>query len=214
MKSIVAIILPAVLCITSNAYAQEAKQNVSVGALTEESLGEALADIGLKPLKTDKRHDFAFKTSIRGEEWKFSMSAVLSRNSESVWIMAWLDEIPTKAEKVPRTSLLRLLAANDRLGNGKFFAYIPSNKRFVLQRVMKNEKIDTRKLMESLQDLAVSVAEEYPTWSVAGWSPSTSHPKAVATGVPLPPTTGTAANQSTRTQTSEAQSKYNGRAVQ
>lgn len=215
MKTIVTILLPALLCINSTVDAQEAKQYApAAGALTEASLGKTLMEIGLKPLKTDKRHDFAFKTSIRGEEWKFSMSAVLSRNSESVWIMAWLDEIPTQAEKVPRTALLRLLAANDRLGNGKFFAYIPNNKRFVLQRVMKNEKIDTKKLMEGLQDLAVSVAEEYPTWSVAGWAPSPSHPKAVAKGVPLPQTAGTAANQSTRTQTSEAQSKYNGRQVQ
>ncbi len=214
MKSIVTFLLTALLYTGTTACAQDSKPTISPGALTEKSLGEALTEIGLKPLKTDKRHDFAFKTSIRGEEWKFSMSAVLSRNSESVWIMAWLDEIPSQAEKVPRTSLLRLLAANDRLGNGKFFAYIPTNKRFVLQRVMKNEQLDNRKLMESLQDLAVSVAEEYPNWSVAGWAPATSHPKAIANEVPLPKSPGTAANQSTRTQTSEAQSKYNGRVVQ
>jgi hypothetical protein len=214
MKSIFAIILPALLFVSSAVCAQESRTAIPAGALTEKSLGEALTAIGLKPLKTDQRHDFAFKTSIRGEEWKFSMSAVLSRNSESVWIMAWLDEIPGESEKVPRTALLRLLAANDRLGNGKFFAYIPTNRRFVLQRVMKNEQMGTNVLMASLQDLAVSVAEEYPTWSVAGWAPATSHPKAVATGVPLPPGTGTAANRSPRTQTSEAQSKFNGRVVQ
>ena len=118
--------------------AQDLNPALPSGALSEQQLGEALTSIGLKPLKTDKRYDFAFKTSVRGEEWKFSMSSVLSRNGESVWVMAWLDEIPTNANEVTRTALLRLLAANDRLGNGKFFAYIPSNKRFVLQRVVKN----------------------------------------------------------------------------
>jgi hypothetical protein len=58
------------------------------GQITETELGDMLSAIGLKPTKTEQRYDFAFKTSYRGEEWKFSMSAVLSRNGESVWVMA------------------------------------------------------------------------------------------------------------------------------
>lgn len=141
------------------------------GQLTEEGLGEVLNAIGLNPTKTEKRYDFSFKTSIRGEEWRYSMSAVLSRNEEAVWIMAWLDQIPETAAEVPRTALLKMLAANDRLGKGKFFAYIPSNKRFVLQRVVANENMSSRLMKETLQDLAVSVADEYPVWATAGWNP-------------------------------------------
>ncbi len=106
------------------------------GQISEEELGQMLAAMGLKPTKTEQRYDFAFKTSYRGEEWKYSMSAVLSRNGQAIWIMAWLDQIPQTSSEVPRTALLRLLAANDRLGEGKFFAYIPTNKRFVMQRVV------------------------------------------------------------------------------
>lgn len=141
------------------------------GRLSEEQLGEMLAAVGLQPKKTEQRYDFAFKMSYRGEEWKFSMSAVLSRNGESVWVMAWLDQIPQTSAEVPRTALLRLLAANDRLGEGKFFAYIPTNKRFVMQRVIPNRDLTNKKMMEVLQDLASSVADEYPTWSVANWAP-------------------------------------------
>lgn len=193
---------------------------VSAIRLTEESLGSVLTSIGLKPIKTDKRYDFAFKTTIRGEEWKFSMSAVLSRNSESVWLMAWLDQIPSQSSNVPRTALLKLLAANDRLGNGKFFAYIPTNKRFVLQRVIKNNGMTTRKMMDSLQDLAVSVADEYPIWSVAKWSPSSPGRPAVAAGgapaansgmVPVPPTNANASARPTRT--SESASKFSNRQI-
>lgn len=189
--------------------------------LTEESLGTVLTSIGLKPIKTDKRYDFAFKTTIRGEEWKFSMSAVLSRNSESVWLMAWLDQIPSQSSNVPRTALLKLLAANDRLGNGKFFAYIPTNKRFVLQRVIKNDGMTTRKMMDSLQDLAVSVADEYPIWSVAKWSPTAPGQPAVAAGgqpatgngtVPVPPTNTNASTRALRT--SDAAQKLNNRRIQ
>ena len=132
------------------------------GQISEAELGDMLSAIGLKPTKTEQRYDFAFKTSYRGEEWKFSMSAVLSRNGESVWVMAWLDQIPQSSAEVPRTALLRLLAANDRLGGGKFFAYIPTNKRFVMQRVLDNRDMTNKKMQEILQDLAASVADEYP----------------------------------------------------
>jgi hypothetical protein len=218
MKSIVASILCAVLGMslmgTASAQPPETTQPVA-GQLTEEDLGNVLSAIGLKPTKTEKRYDFAFKTSIRGEEWKFSMSAVLSRNGESVWVMAWLDQIPQTATEVPRTALLRLLAANDRLGNGKFFAYIPTNKRFVLQRVVKNEQMTTRKTMELLQDLAISVADEYPTWAVANWVPNAAQPQ-VAEGTDsgrAVPQNPTAASRSNEVRASETASKFDGRRV-
>jgi hypothetical protein len=221
MKTITRI-LPAMLLCTSIAFGQNSELSdepvVPPGGLSETSLGEALQTIGLKPLKTDKRYDFAFKTSVRGEEWKFSMSAVLSRNSQTVWVMAWLDEIPTKSTEVPRTALLKLLAANDRLGNGKFFAYIPTNKRFVLQRVLPNEQLNSKKLMEALQDLALSVADEYPTWAVAKWVPQADGSQLRIAGS-LPPDSNanqqkTTANQSVGTKTSEAASKFSDRRIQ
>jgi hypothetical protein len=208
MKTVTTALLP-VLLLTGIACGQDGETPLLPGALTEDSLGDVLNTIGLKPVKTEKRYDFAFKTSVRGEEWKFSMSAVLSRNGESLWIMAWLDEIPNKASQVPQLALLRLLAANDRMGNGKFFAYIPNNKRFVLQRVLKNERVTTKVLMEGLQDLAISVAEEYPNWSVANWAPSAPAQPEIASGAGGVPTP-TAGN---RTQTSEAGSKFESRQI-
>ena len=59
MKSIVAIILPALLFISS-AQAQDGAPQLPPGALSEESLGQMLNAIGLKPIKTEKRYDFAF----------------------------------------------------------------------------------------------------------------------------------------------------------
>lgn len=187
------------------------------GQLSETDLGNVLAAIGLKPTRTEQRYDFAFKTSYRGEEWKFSMSAVLSRNGESVWVMAWLDQIPAKASEVPRTALLRLLAANDRLGNGKFFAYIPTNKRFVLQRIVRNEDMSSRKMMEILQDLAASVAEEYPTWAVSNWASKSEQQVAdedtSGRAVPQNPTAASKSAVPAATRTSEAASKFEGKQI-
>ncbi|MCH2210064.1 MAG: hypothetical protein MK110_02095 [Fuerstiella sp.] len=185
------------------------------GQLSEEKLGSALRAIGLKPAKTEKRYDFVFKTSIQGEEWKFSMSAVLSRNEESVWVMAWLDQLPRSSSAVPRTALLRLLAANDRLGNGKFFAYIPTNKRFVLQRVVANEKMTSRKLRATLQDLAISVADEYPTWATAGWNPQKAGPRVASdsSGGQSVPVNREESGLSRRIRASESATKFSDRSV-
>lgn len=139
------------------------------GALSEEDLGNMLAAMGLKPKKTKSRYDFNFKAVFAGEEWVLSMSTVLSQNGGSIWSMAWLDELPRSASDVPRTALLRLLAQNDRLGNGKFFAYIASNRRFVLQRVVENQGLTTASFQEVLKDLGASVVETYPHWSVENW---------------------------------------------
>jgi len=234
MKTLRAVLLPALLLTSSatilNAQSPKPAQTETPevqpaplpGQISESELGEMLAAIGLKPTKTEQRYDFAFKTSYRGEEWKFSMSAVLSRNGQSVWIMAWLDQIPASASEVPRTALLRLLAANDKLGEGKFFAYIPSNKRFVMQRVVANRDMTNRKLMELLQDLAAGVAEEYPTWSVTNWAPkndqSVAEGEATGSGRAVP-SNPTAASRTAppaakaNSKTSDASSKFDGKSV-
>lgn len=142
----------------------------SVPALTEESLGSTLNAIGLKTKKDRQRYDFSFKAEYEGQEWEFTMSAVLSQNGESLWVMAWLDELPKSADQVPKSALLRLLANNDRLGKGKFFAYVHENRRFVVQRVLPNKDLNAEELRDVLQDLGGSVAETYDFWAVDNWT--------------------------------------------
>jgi hypothetical protein len=143
------------------------------GALTADSLGTMLQAIGLKAERSDSRYDFQFASKI-GEEWNLSMSAVLSNDGQSVWLMAWLDECPKNAADVPRQALLRLLADNDSLGGGKFFAFIASNRRFVLQRVMENRDITSAGFRAALTDLAKTVVETYPHWNTQNWKTMTS----------------------------------------
>jgi hypothetical protein len=141
----------------------------SAGQLTEESLGRALASLGLSPKKQDQRYDFAFQAKQGKQEWELSMSAVLSEDGQSIWVMAWLDELPRSAAEVPRTALLRLLADNDQLGGGKFFAYVAGNRRFVLQRVIANRNITADGFRTMLGDLGRSVVDTHSHWSVASW---------------------------------------------
>ena len=142
------------------------------GQLTEESLGNLIEAMGLPATKVEKRYDFNFKAVYQGNEWELSMSTVLSQSGDSIWVMAWLDELPRSAADVPRTALLRLLSLNDSLGQGKFFAYISSNRRFVLQRVVPNENVTTANFRAVLQDLGISVIESYSHWSVDNWKAS------------------------------------------
>lgn len=144
-----------------------------VGQVSERGLGNLLVALGLKPQKSDKRYDFKFKSKYNDEEWNLSMSAVLSQDGQAIWIMAWLDELPRSAADVPRTALLRLLSHNDKLGKGKFFAYIAGNRRFVLQRTLVNRNQSASAMRTALQDLGNSVAQTYPYWSVTNWKQNT-----------------------------------------
>lgn len=136
--------------------------------LTIESLGTLLKALGLTATKTESRYDFAF-AARHGEEWTLSMSVVLSTDDKSIWIMAWLDELPQSAGDVPRTALLRLLSDNDKIGNGMFFAYVASNRRFVLQRVLKNDAITSASFKADLLELGAAVVNTYPHWAVTNW---------------------------------------------
>jgi len=144
----------------------------NTGQISEVQLGNLLKAMGLNTTKKKKRYDFQFKANQNKEEWELSMSAVLSENGEWVWVMAWLDPLPRSAADVPRTAMLRLLADNDRMGNGKFFAYVSTNRRFVLQRVIPNQNMTTKKFHSILSDLGSSVVQFYPHWSTDNWKSS------------------------------------------
>ena len=169
------------------ASAPAAAATAAKGKLTDQSLGNLLKAMGLQATAAEQRYDFAFKSTIEDAEWELSMSAVLSQDGSSIWIMAWLDELPKSAADVPRTALLRLLSDNDKLGKGKFLAYIAANRRFVLQRVIPNENITAASFRAALDDLGQSVVGTHADWSVANWATSTAADPATAqrTGTPV-----------------------------
>lgn len=141
------------------------------GQLNTDQLGRLIESLGLNPTRDQQRYDFHFRAIHEGDEWELTMSAVLSQNGESIWLMAWLDELPRSSADVPRAALLRLLANNDRLGKGRFFAYVTSNRRFVLEQVLDNDNVTPATFRRTLQELGASVVQTYPYWSVANWTP-------------------------------------------
>ncbi len=193
----------------ASAQSTPATAAAAPGQLSEEQLGQLITAMGLKPDKKEQRYDFAFKAKMGEQEWELSMSSVLSRDGKTIWLMAWLDELPKSANDVPRTALLRLLAENDKLGNGKFFTYIPANRRFVLQCTVPNENMTTAKFKYVLQDLGTSVVESHEVWSVANWSgtPAANTAAAGAVGQPAKPDAQPAAAQ-TPTRSAVNDSKF------
>ena len=169
--------------------AEAAKLPLQAGGVDEEGLGQMVNALGLKPEKQLQRYDFAFRAEMEGIEWTLSMSAVLSQDQQSLWLLAWLDELPKSSEAVPRAALLRLLAENDSLGDGKMFAYIPNNRRFVMQRAVSNEQMTSAKFRSLLQDLGASVVESHGTWSTAEWvkgTPAAANTAAAPAGGSVP----------------------------
>lgn len=191
--AVAAVAAPAILSAQTKPAAPPAKAPVTPaaavspapaakGALTDESLGTLLKAMGLEAKLAEKRYDFEFKSTVADQDWVLSMSAVLSQDASSVWIMAWLDELPKSAAETPRTALLRLLSENDKMGRGKFFAYIASNRRFVLQRVIPNENMTTAAFRAALDDLGGTVVHTHAFWSVQNWSATTSPAEEPAKG--------------------------------
>jgi hypothetical protein len=138
--------------------------------ITRDELGQIIASLGLTADRKESRYDFAFQAAMQDQDWALSMSAMLSQDGSSLWLIAWLDELPKASNDVPRSALLRLLAQNDQLGEGKFFAYVPNSRRFVMQRTIPNSDLTSARLKLMLQDLGTSVVETYPVWNVANWS--------------------------------------------
>ena len=60
------------------------------GELNNELLGTLLQAMGLKPEKVEQRYDFIFRSIHDREEWDLSMTAVMSADNSSIWVMAWL----------------------------------------------------------------------------------------------------------------------------
>ena len=172
--TLAAMAAPVAMGVTVAQERPAAAATATKGKLTDQTLGTLLKALGLDAKPSEQRYDFGFKATIEESEWELSMSAVLSQDGTSIWIMAWLDELPKSAADVPRTALLRLLSDNDKLGKGKFFAYIAANRRFVLQRVIPNENISAAAFRAALDDLGQSVVSTHAHWSVANWSATTS----------------------------------------
>lgn len=151
-------------------WSDAADTSSATGAIDTEGLGRMLRSLGVKPRAAGTRFDFEFHSQQGGQEWDFAMSAVISQDGGTIWVMAWLEEMPTKAAKVPAAALLRMLAENDRLGNGKFFAYDRLNRRFLMQRVILNRGITPEMLRGVFEDMAKGVIGSHSTWSVARWA--------------------------------------------
>ena len=151
-------------------WSDAADRSTSTGAIDSEGLGRMLRSLGVKPRAAGSRYDFEFHSKQGGQEWDFAMSAVISQNGGTIWVMAWLEEMPAKASKVPAAALLRMLSENDRLGNGKFFAYDRRNRRFLMQRVVQNQRITSTSLRGIFEDVAKGVMGSHSIWSVARWN--------------------------------------------
>ncbi|HEY2250016.1 MAG TPA: hypothetical protein VGH74_03105 [Planctomycetaceae bacterium] len=145
--------------------------------LSVEGLGTMLEAMGLKPNRFESSFNFTFpfKAKVDGDkvdkdiEWNMTMAATMSTDEQGIWITAFLAELPQTAADVPRTALLRLLAQNDEMGEGIFFAYIPKVKKIVLECFIANEDISSALFKECLTELASRVAGTQQYWNVAEW---------------------------------------------
>ena len=139
--------------------------------LTVEGLGTLLESMGLKATQYESSFNFTFPFKAEAE-WNMTMQATMSTDEKGVWVTAFLADLPQAAADVPRAALLKLLAQNDDLGDGIFFAYIPKVRKIVLERMIPNEGITSANFKDSISELATRVTETQPLWTVSEWKQS------------------------------------------
>lgn len=139
--------------------------------LSLEALGTMLEAMGLKPNKFESSYNFTFPFKAE-TDWNMTMAATMSADEQGIWLTAFLAELPQTAADVPRTALLRLLAQNDEMGEGIFFAYMSKVRKIVLECFLANEDINSALFKECLTDLASRVAATQQYWDVAEWKKS------------------------------------------
>ncbi len=131
-------------------------------------LGQTLRAAGFEPTKASLRYDFRFSHQYDGQPWQFTMSAVLSQDGETLWLLAWLGTVPEDTQAVNAQQLLQLLALNDKIAPRRFFAYLPTYKRLVLEQPisLQNRRLDGKTLRQYVIDFGKVVASTYPHWSL------------------------------------------------
>jgi hypothetical protein len=158
---------------TADAGKSPAKGNDAAddSQLSLASLGTMLEAMGLKPNKFESSYNFTFPFKAE-TEWNMTMAATMSADEQGIWLTAFLAELPSSAADVPRTALLRLLAQNDEMGEGIFFAYMSKVRKIVLECFLANEDLNSAVFKECLSDLASRVAATQQYWDVAEWKKS------------------------------------------
>src|ERR1700691_4076495 len=68
-----------------SASAAAESQTQAAGQVSETELGNLIRAMGAEVKLDDKRFDFSFPARYSKEEWKLSMSAVLSENGDALW---------------------------------------------------------------------------------------------------------------------------------
>ncbi len=130
-----------------------------------------LQQIGLKPITVGDELFCNFKTAYNNRDWKFSISAKVPKDSQTVELYAWLNKYPAEPSDA-ETLQARALKINDQ----QLFddAILPLEFRFrdhrlTLRRVLNAKDCEqTKSLMREIQTLARMVAANYSLWSKIG----------------------------------------------
>ena len=130
-----------------------------------------LQQIGLKPITVGDELFCNFKTAYNNRDWKFSISAKVPKDSQTVELYAWLNKYPAEPSDA-ETLQARALKINDQ----QLFddAILPHEFRFrdhrlTLRRVLNAKDCEqTKRLMREIQTLARMVAANYSLWSKIG----------------------------------------------
>ena len=130
-----------------------------------------LQQMGLKPITVGDELFCIFKTAYNNRVWKFSISAKVPKDSQTVELYAWLNKYPAEPSDAETLQARALKVKTQQFMDD---AIVPHEFRFrdhrlTLRRVLNAKDCEqTKRLMREIQTLARMVAENYSLWSRIG----------------------------------------------
>jgi hypothetical protein len=135
-------------------------------AISDVRLGEMLEGLGVTLKKgTYKSGAAYYDTTVSTKDYDFNVRVGLSPNGRCIWLMAYLDDLPTNTPPERLRALLE--AINSKTGKLQF--------RLVGDQLKADQPIDNfavtpQRLRKELDDFANSLQETDAVWSTKKWN--------------------------------------------
>jgi hypothetical protein len=133
--------------------------------ITDAQLGQMLEGLGLEVKKgTYKSGGLYFDVKVPTKDYEFEVRVALSPNKRCIWLMSYLDDMPTNAEAARLRALLE--AINSKTGKLQFRLV---GDQLKADQPLDNTAVTAVRLRRELDDFGASLQDTDTLWNVKKW---------------------------------------------
>jgi hypothetical protein len=163
-----AAVLSLLVVVSGAAQDTDKDRPASTGALTLESLGTLLDNMGLEPRQVKNKAGKLVGHSVRmsNPSYNFSVGFDISPNTDWMYLTIWLKVLPDP--KVPVNKLAGLLGANQAI-EPAFFGLDARDNQFYLRTAVYNRGIKAALIKRMLSNMERAMLDYGKYWDPKKW---------------------------------------------